>query len=69
MCGMTDFRMQTAWFGHWIPAFAGMTDINPLICDCPAARHPRIDNEIRTSYTQIAGPGVAQLLMARWCSG
>ena len=25
MCGMPDFRMQTAWFGHWIPAFAGMT--------------------------------------------
>ncbi len=20
MCGMPDFRMQTAWFGHWIPA-------------------------------------------------
>ena len=33
MCGMPDFRIQTAWFGHWIPAFAGMTDISPLICD------------------------------------
>ena len=29
MCGMPDFRMQTDWFGHWIPAFAGMTNTNP----------------------------------------
>ena len=28
-----------------------------------------IDNEIRSAYTRMTGPELAQLLMARWCSG
>ena len=35
MCGMPDPREKTAWFGHWIPAQAGMTCISPRIFDCP----------------------------------
>ena len=27
---------DTTGFGFWIPAFAGMTGVKPLICDSPA---------------------------------
>ena len=45
----------------------------PLTCQAqsPGSRIARksIDNQMSSSYTQIAGPILAQLLMARWCSG
>ena len=47
MCGMPGFQTKTAWFAHWIPAFAGMTDINPDICDCPAYPVMPLDLQIR----------------------
>ena len=32
---------MTNEFGHWIPAFAGMTGVKPSICDSPARSMPR----------------------------
>ena len=32
---MPDFLNARTESGHWIPAFAGMTDVKPTICDSP----------------------------------
>ena len=33
-----DIRKETANFGNWIPAFAGMTLLKSFICDSPDVR-------------------------------
>ena len=35
MCQALESHNDAIGFGFWIPAFAGMTGVKPLICDSP----------------------------------
>ena len=49
MCGMPDSWEKTAWFGHWVPALAGMKGITRRICDLYWPQ----DNRVLISAVQL----------------